>query len=86
VIGRQAGWRSGPQANGADPPRSRPLLQQSLEDSSKIGEEPLLEGQPTEVRGTGATDCDEKDLGVWLGGRDSNPDNVVQRGKSRRRR
>ena len=37
------------------------------------------------VSETSTNSQDDQDLAGWLGGRDSNPDNVVQRGKKRRR-
>jgi len=49
-----------------------------FQDSFQIDHEPLPHDLHSEAPRVGGTSCDEKDLGVWLGGRDSNPDNVVQ--------
>jgi len=49
-----------------------------FQDSFQIDDEPLPHDLRSEAPRVGGTSCDEKNLGVWLGGRDSNPDNVVQ--------
>jgi len=59
-----------------------PLARADFQDSFKIGPEEPNQGQAEGEDETSVSACDCEGLQDWLGGRDSNPDNVVQRRKT----
>jgi integrase len=68
---------TGKQFDAAATPDAGPKLQ----DSFKIDPEEPSHGEAETEDEAGASACGSEDLEDWLGGRDSNPDNVVQRDK-----